>query len=184
MSRATSRIAAAVCLAFSLSSGGIGAAAAAKGVLKPIDAESKMAPSFSLEDLSGENRNLSEFSGKVLLVNFWATWCTPCIKELPSMEAIRETLKSEPFDVIAINVGEDKIQIEEFLRKRLGGPLALEVLMDGNMIAAKAWKVRAVPTTYIVDHAGQLVYIATGEMDFAHEDVVSQIRALISAIPG
>ena len=100
------------------------------------------------------------------------------------MEAIRETLKSEPFDVIAINVGEDKIQIEEFLRKRLGGPLALEVLMDGNMIAAKAWKVRAVPTTYIVDHAGRLVYIATGEMDFAHEDVVSQIRALISAIPG
>ena len=159
-------------------------AAGAKGALKPIDPESKLAPSFSLENLSGEKKSLSEFSGKVLLVNFWATWCTPCIKELPSMEAIRETLKSEPFDVIAINVGEDKVQIDEFLRKRLGGPLALEVLMDGNLVASKAWRVRAVPTTYIVDHAGRPVYVATGEVDFAHEDVVSQIRALIRAIPG
>ena len=65
------------------------------------------------------------------------------------------------------------------MSKRLGGPLALEVLLDENLVAAKSWKVRAVPTTYIVDKKGKIKFVATGEADFSHEDVVKTIQSLI-----
>ena len=83
-----------------------------------------------------------------------------------------------------INVGEDKTQIERFLRTRLGGVLNLEVLVDDNLVAVKDWKVRALPTTYIVDHTGRVVYSAMGEHDFSEAVVIDKIRELIRKIPG
>ena len=152
---------------------------AAQQALKPVGDEWAQELSFSLDNLAGEKRALEDFAGKVLLVNFWATWCRPCVKELPSIEEVKDRLGSDVFDVVAINVGEDIGQIEEFLSKRLGGPLALEVLLDENLVAAKSWKVRAVPTTYIVDKKGKIKFVATGEADFSHEDVVKTIQSLI-----
>lgn len=160
--------------------GGLATGHASDDLLTPVEAPWTQSVTFSLSNLAGEKRTLEDFSGKVVLVNFWATWCRPCIKELPSIEELKDRLQSEPFDVVAINVGEDKAQIEDFLSKRLGGPLAIQVLLDDNMVATKAWKVRAVPTTYVVDKSGRIAFVATGETDFAHDQIVEEIRSLLA----
>ena len=141
-------------------------------------------PEASFSTTDGKKINLNMFKGAWVLVNFWATWCPSCVKELPSIAKARELLSDEPFDVLVINVGEDKTQIERFLRTRLGGVLNLEVLVDDNLVAVKDWKVRALPTTYIVDHTGRVVYSAMGERDFSEAVVIDKIRELIRKIPG
>ena len=158
--------------------------ASAGQALTPINNEIIFRPELALVNMQGERRHLEDYKGSVLLVNFWATWCPPCVKELPSIATARKLLSDEAFEVLAINVGEDKVQIERFLRTRLGGVSNLEVLIDDNLVAVKDWKVRALPTTYIVDHTGRVVYSATGEHDFSDSAVIDKIRELIRTIPG
>ena len=158
--------------------------ASAGQALTPINNELIFRPELALVNMQGERRHLEDYKGSVLLVNFWATWCPPCVKELPSIATARKLLSDEAFEVLAINVGEDKVQIERFLRTRLGGVSNLEVLIDDNLVAVKDWKVRALPTTYIVDHTGRVVYSATGEHDFSDSAVIDKIRELIRTIPG
>ena len=158
--------------------------ASAGQALTPINNELIFRPELALVNMQGERRHLEDYKGSVLLVNFWATWCPPCVKELPSIATARKLLSDEAFEVLAINVGEDKVQIERFLRTRLGGVSNLEVLIDDNLVAVKDWKVRALPTTYIVDHTGRVVYSATGEHDFSDSAVIDKIRELIRKIPG
>jgi thiol-disulfide isomerase/thioredoxin len=161
-----------------------GAYAAGTGVaaLSPVPIEHAPPPALVLNNLNGDQRSLDDFSGKVLLVNFWATWCPPCVKELPSMQAVRNRLAGEPFEVIAVNVGEDLEQVKSFLN-RLDAGLDYPVLLDENMVTTKNWKVRALPTTYIIDAQGLARYIATGERDFDAPEVVSMIRALVDSEP-
>ena len=158
--------------------------ASAGQALTPINNELIFRPELALVNMQGERRHLEDYKGSVLLVNFWATWCPPCVKELPSIATARKLLSDEAFEVLAINVGEDKVQIERFLHTRLGGVSNLEVLIDDNLVAVKDWKVRALPTTYIVDHTGRVVYSATGEHDFSDSAVIDKIRELIRTIPG
>ena len=158
--------------------------ASAGQALTPVDNELIFRPELALLNIQGERRDLEDYKGSVLLVNFWATWCPPCVKELPSIATARKLLSDEAFEVLAINVGEDKVQIERFLRTRLGGVSNLEVLIDDNLVAVKDWKVRALPTTYIVDHTGRVVYSAMGEHDFSEAVVIDKIRELIRKIPG
>ena len=145
--------------------------------LSPVPTEHASPPALVLNNLNGDQRSLDDFSGKVLLVNFWATWCPPCVKELASMQAVRNRLAGEPFEVIAVNVGEDPVDVSNFLN-RIDAELEYPILLDENMVAAKNWKVRALPTTYIIDPQGRARYIALGERDFGAPDVVSILRSL------
>ena len=113
--------------------------ASAGQALTPINNELIFRPELALVNMQGERRHLEDYKGSVLLVNFWATWCPPCVKELPSIATARKLLSDEAFEVLAINVGEDKVQIERFLRTRLGGVSNLEVLIDDNLVAVKDW---------------------------------------------
>ena len=137
---------------------------------------------FRLPDLQGQLQDIAQYRGKWLVVNFWATWCPPCVKELPSMQAVRNRLAGEPFEVIAVNVGEDFDQVKNFLNL-LDAGLDYPVLLDENLVTTKNWKVRALPTTYIIDAQGRARYIATGERDFDAPEVVSMIRALARSEP-
>ncbi|MBT7354481.1 MAG: TlpA family protein disulfide reductase [Acidiferrobacteraceae bacterium] len=132
-----------------------------------------------LKDLDGRPRALPDFLGRVLVVNFWASWCTPCVKELPSMQVVRNRLAAEPFELIAVNVGEDAGQVAAFLQ-RFDPPLDFPVLLDENMVVTKQWKVRALPTSYIVDRSGRARYIATGARNFDAPEVFRAIRALLA----
>lgn len=150
--------------------------------LTPVPSQYVTPPELRLKDLDGRQRALSDFLGSVLVVNFWASWCIPCVKELPSMQVVRNRLAAEPFEFIAVNVGEDAGQVAAFLQ-RFDPPLDFPVLLDENMIVTKQWKVRALPTSYIVDRAGRTRYIATGARNFGAPEVFSAIRALIAENP-
>jgi len=169
---------AAIVLLTAVFSAGAYAAGTTSPPLSPVPTEHASPPALVLNNLNGDQRSLDDFSGKVLLVNFWATWCPPCVKELPSMQMLRNRLADEPFEVIAVNVGEDSGQVKNFL-DRLDAGLDYPILLDENMVATKLWKVRALPTTYIIDTQGRARYIATGERDFGAPEVVSMIRALV-----
>lgn len=95
------------------------------------------------------------------------------------MQVARNRLAAEPFEFIAVNVGEDAGQVAAFLQ-RFDPSLDFPVLLDDNMIVTKQWKVRALPTSYIVDRAGRARYIATGARNFDAPEVFSVIRALIA----
>jgi len=133
---------------------------------------------FELMDQVGTVWRLSELRGQVVVINFWATWCAPCLKELPSMQALSTLLEDEAFSLLAINAGEASMEINKFV-ENFDPPLDFPILSDPNMQVAEEWGVRGVPTTYIVNHHGQSVEFAEGEIDFMNSILVKKIQRLI-----
>ena len=135
-------------------------------------------PAFELEDLQGRAHRLEDYRGKVVLVNFWATWCEPCRAEMPSMDRLRSSLAGRPFEVLAINLAEPLSRIERFLEKR---PLGFPVLRDRDTAVARAWGARVLPASYLVGPDGRIRYAAYGELDWAAEPVQRRVRELLPA---
>lgn len=155
-----------------------GAALAGAGqVLTPV-AGFPRAPELVLKDMDGKTYRLSEMHGKVVLVNFWATWCPPCRKELPSVERLSQKLKGEPFLVLAVNVGEDADTIFAFTG-RLDFSPTFPILLDRDSVVLRSWPVKGLPTSFVVDRQGHLVYRAVGGREFDSPELVARIRALI-----
>lgn len=139
----------------------------------------KPAPALKLKDLEGRSHDLAQLRGRVVLINFWATWCPPCRREMPSMERLSQALKGEAFSVLAVDVGEDADTIEAFAGQ-LDIPPTFPVLLDTRSRAMQAWKVAGLPTTFLVDKQGRIVASAIGGREFDHPEMVQAIRALIS----
>jgi thiol-disulfide isomerase/thioredoxin len=132
-------------------------------------------PALTLKDLAGRPHALADYRGQVLLVNFWATWCEPCKDEMPSLQRLKERLASLPLAVLTVNFGESSQKAGEFARQ-MG--LDLPVLLDPGQQAARAWRVRLLPTSYLVDADGRVRYSIVGELDWASEAVVSAVQRL------
>jgi len=137
-------------------------------------------PALELEDLQGRVHRLSDYRGKVVLVNFWATWCEPCREEMPSIERLRQSLAGEPFAVLAVNLAEPVSRIERYLA---GVPVGFPVLLDRDTQTARSWKARILPATYLVDAAGRVRYVRIGELDWAGEAARARVRELLRSIP-
>ncbi len=133
------------------------------------------APEFNLEDQDGNFLKISDYKGKVVIVNFWATWCPPCRKEMPSMQRAWEILQKEDIVMLAINVGEDSDQIFSFTAEY---PVEFPLIMDKDSSVVNQWKVRGLPTTYIVNPAGKIVYQAIGDREWDSDEIMNQIRRL------
>jgi thiol-disulfide isomerase/thioredoxin len=140
------------------------------------------APGLDLPDLAGVPFTLAQVEGQVVLVNFWATWCPPCRKEMPALQRLSQRLGREPFAVLGVNVGEDPARIEVFLQS-LPVSLGFPILLDRSGDAAKAWNVRVVPTTWVIDRETRKVLGAVGEVDFDSPDLMEQLGVLLSADP-
>lgn len=138
----------------------------------------KPAPALQLAGLDGRPHDLATLKGKVVLVNFWATWCPPCRREMPSMERLRAALAGEAFVVLAVDVGEDVDTIEAFTSQLDAAP-TFPILLDANGNAMRAWKVAGLPTTYLVDEQGRVVASAIGGREFDHPEMVEAIRKLL-----
>ena len=123
---------------------------------------------------------LDELGDQVVLINFWATWCPPCRKEMPALQRLSERLAAEPFVVLGVNVGEDPERIGEFLQS-LPVPAGFPMLLDRSGDASRAWGTRVVPTTWVVDRSGLRVLGAVGEVDYDSPELVEQLRTLIAA---
>jgi thiol-disulfide isomerase/thioredoxin len=150
------------------------AAAAGAAELKPWTGGAT--PPLVLQDLNGRTHRLADYRGKVVLVNFWATWCEPCRDEMPSIERLRQSLAGKPFEVLAVNIGEPLGRIERFLEKM---PLGFPVLLDRDSGAAKAWKARVVPATFLVGPDGRIRYVHYGELDWSSEPVRKRVAELL-----
>lgn len=134
------------------------------------------APDFSLKNVDGVVHRLSDYRGKVVVLNFWATWCPPCREELPSMERAYKLLADEPIKIVAINVGEDADTIFTFTADY---EMSYDVLMDSDSKAIKQYPVIGLPTTFVIDPQGRIVYRAVGSRDWADEKLLGKLRALL-----
>ena len=135
-------------------------------------------PALSLADLAGRAHALEGYRGKVVLVNFWATWCEPCRAEMPSIGRLRAALAGQPFEVLAVNVGEPESRIQRF-REQV--PMDFPVLLDRDGAAAKAWRARVLPVSFLVGADGRVRYFVIGEYDWTQDAVRKAIFALMPA---
>lgn len=140
-------------------------------------AEGGPAPQLVLKDLEGREHDLAAYRGKVVLINFWATWCEPCRNEMPSIQRLRDKLVGKPFVVLAVNVDEPDARVRLFLNRTR---LDLPALMDPNKSATRNWGVRTLPATFIVGPDGRIRYRIIGDLDWSSETVVGVISQLIS----
>ncbi len=142
----------------------LSAYAAAAGELKPWSGGAT--PPLALQDLAGRSHDLAQYRGKVVLVNFWATWCAPCRAEMPSMDRLRRSLQGQPFEVLAVNLAEPVSRIEKFLETT---PVGFPLLLDRDGAVARAWKARVLPASYLVGGDGRIRYVVLGELDWSGE---------------
>jgi peroxiredoxin len=115
--------------------------------------EKRRTATVSLKDLSGNPRSLADLKGKVVLVNFWATWCPPCNREMPDMEKLSKRFADKGFVVLAIS-NEPKSTVQKYLDKR---PFSFTVLLDPGDKTAKSYEVQGIPMNFVYDRSGRLV---------------------------
>jgi thiol-disulfide isomerase/thioredoxin len=144
--------------------------------LAPVEG-GKMSPERTLDIAGGGKLKLADLRGKVVVVNFWATWCPPCKREMPSLQRLAGLMKGEPFEIVAINAGEDEDQIEGF-RGSLDPPLTLRLALDPKGDAMHEFSVAGLPTTFVIDRQGRIAYRAVGGRRFDDPGIVATIRAL------
>ena len=137
-----------------------------------------LAKDFTFKDLEGKTHSLSDYRGKVLLVNFWATWCPPCRREMPSMERLYQKLKGQPFMVLAVDQWESYDLVFAFTGQLDPQP-TFPILFDEKSSAAKQWNVKGLPTSFIVDKRGRVAYRAVGGREFDHPEIERLIQTLI-----
>ncbi len=150
------------------------AAEAAKQGMKEISPRI-IAPKLEMTDMDGEPRKLSDLHGKVVIVNFWATWCPPCRAELPSMNRAAQQLDPEQVVMLAVNVGEDEDTIFTFMGDY---PIEFPVWLDQSGKAARQWPLRGLPTTFVVDKNGRIAYRAIGGREWDDDALLDKIRSL------
>lgn len=133
----------------------------------------KPAPEFTLQSLDGKDVALSSLKGKPVLLDFWATWCPPCIKALPEVNEIYDQ-KKDTVQVFAVNVGEDKATVEKFLKSK---KLGLPVLLDEDEATMKLYKIRGIPTTVIITPSGIVHKVYVGFPPGGKEELIRELEA-------
>jgi thiol-disulfide isomerase/thioredoxin len=131
-------------------------------------------------DVDGKPVDLKALRGRVLVVNFWATWCEPCRDEMPSLQRLREKLAGRPFEVLTVNFGESPEKIAQYLGKE---NVALPVLLDRDKDSAKAWGVGGLPMTFLIDAKGRIRYWVFGERDWSEGGSLALVEKLLAEVP-
>ena len=149
--------------------------------LKPFEveypAEAFIAPGFELPSLSGGKINIKDYRGKVVFINFWATWCATCKVEMPSMQKVYEQFKDQGMEMLTISVDKDPSLIQPFMDEY---KLTFPVLLDPESeVAKKTYKTTGVPETFIVGKHGIIVHKAIGPRDWATDDAMAAFSELL-----
>jgi thiol-disulfide isomerase/thioredoxin len=139
-----------------------------------IERPRQPAPDFTLTDANGKTHQLG--SGRVTLVNFWATWCPPCVHEIPSMNRLAGAYNDQEFGIVSINFKEDAEHILAFLKRV---EVDFPVLLDRNGAVSARWKVFAFPSTFLLDHNGNVRYSVNTAIEWDNDEVKAVIDQLL-----
>jgi len=130
---------------------------------------------IKLEDINGKMVSKENFKGQITVVNFWATWCPPCIEEIPSLNRLKQKMKGLPFELISINYAEDNQAIQEFMKTV---KVEFPVLLDRRGDFAKKWNVISYPSTFIIDTTGKIRYGVNAAIEWDNAEVIQIIKSL------
>lgn len=125
-------------------------------------ADTSSAPFFDLADLEGQRYRLDDFSGRVVLVEFWATWCGPCRLQAEILARLYEEVQSEDLEFVAVSLGEPEDVVRDFIHR---DPFPYPVLLDPDETLGYALEVYALPTVMIIDGGGQITFLRPGISD-------------------
>ncbi|WP_392339391.1 TlpA family protein disulfide reductase [Moritella marina] len=134
----------------------------------------KLAPDFSLPGVDNSQINLADYRGKVVLVDFWASWCTPCIRSFPWMDEMVEKYGEQGFEIIAINMDQEAILAKKFLTRY---PNKLTIAFDPQGVVAEQYEIMGLPNSFILNKQGEIVYKHVGfrlsELDKYEAEILS-----------
>ena len=138
-----------------------------------------LADTFTVRDLNGRPVSLSDFKGKVVLLNFWATWCLPCAKEMPSMERLYQIYNAKGFVILGVSVDRGAAsEVKEFAEKL---KITFLILHDRDSIISRHYSNPGVPSSYLIDRRGRIAYRVLGEYDWISSEAREAVKGLLQA---
>ncbi len=143
--------------------------------LRRFDGE-PVPPPLRLPDLAGRNHDLDAYRGQVVLVNFWATWCPPCVREIPSLGRLQHRFADRGFTVLGVDVGDAPEKVEAFLAQH---PAGFPVLLDADGDTVGPWHIHAFPTNFLLDAEGRIRFAYLGALEWDAPAVVSTVAGLL-----
>lgn len=141
------------------------------------------APGFQLPDLADKPQQLADFKGQHVLLNFWATWCAPCVEEMPALEKLHQRLRPHGFTVVAVSTDTaetETTKIEAFLRKL---NVTFPILRDADQAISKEYGARDLPATFLLNPNGEVIAAAKGARDWASAQALSYFDELLGVNP-
>ena len=149
---------------------------------QPLPGEGKPAPDFTLKTLAGEDVALSSLRGKVVLLNFWATWCPPCKEEIPSMVKLNRIMAGKPFQMLAVSIDEGgKEDVERYFKE---AGMTIPTLLDTTQSVGAQYGITGVPETFVIDQKGVILKKVIGPLDWSHPDVVRFLEQAMAGAGG
>ena len=127
----------------------------------------EQAPAWALQNEKGEGVSLSDYKGKVVLLSFWATWCPPCIREIPSLNLLQERFSSKDFTVLGVNLDDDGWEAIRFLNKKI--PLQFPIVWDHQAIVSDLYHVDHLPQSYLISRDGTILKGFSGGIEAEDE---------------
>ena len=144
---------------------------------KPRFKKGMRAPDFTLPDLNDKRVSLADYKGQVVLLNIWATWCRPCVEEMPSMETLYQELKGERFAILAVSIDESGSDVvRPFMEKH---KLSFPALVDSAGTIKNLYRTTGVPESFIIDKQGNILEEIIGPRDWAAPGALRYFRSLI-----
>lgn len=142
--------------------------------IKPYVGKSATLP-LKLEDLSGVMHDINDYKGSVVVVQFWATYCGPCRKEMPTMNNLMKKMGDVPFKILAVDMGESKEEVVNFVNEVKP---EFTILMDPDGTALAAWEVFAAPSNFLLDSSGKIRYTLYGGIEWDSDEIVKLLKSL------
>jgi thiol-disulfide isomerase/thioredoxin len=143
--------------------------------LKPYRGDPQPLP-LDLYSVEGARVTRSDYTGKVTVVNFWATWCPPCVEEIPSLNRLRGLMRGRPFELISVNYAEDGRRVRQFMQQV---DVDFPVLLDEDGRVSSAWNVLAFPSTFVIGKEGLIIYGVNAGIHWDQPDVVRILNKLM-----
>ena len=139
--------------------------------------DGRVAPALVLSNMDGQSTNLQALRGKWVLVHFWASWCGPCRREMPTLQALQHKLKGSRIALVLVNTAESDDEVFSFMPTVAP---ELNTLMDRDGLTTERWQPRGLPSTFIVDPTGHLRYLALGGRDWTSAEYLAFLHSLPS----